>query len=129
MATSTLVRRRVIEPERLSIRHEWNVVHVRGEVDVTTAGRFRQALIACHADPVVSTLDLSGVGFFGAAGVTCFLDTDWPSRPHVGIIASRQVRRVLELCDLAYLLAPHGWRDAFDGWSGDDLPGAWANWS
>jgi anti-anti-sigma factor len=117
LMTSTLPITWYGESEGLCVWCASTVLHVRGDVDVATAPDFRRALAICDADPVVRALDLTQVTFFSAAGVRCFVEADWPQRPHVGIIASRPVCRVLELCDLDYLLAPHGWRDAFDGWT------------
>jgi anti-anti-sigma factor len=105
------------EPARLCVWRASTVLHVRGDVDVATAADFRRTLAICDADPIVRALDLAQVTFFSAAGVRCFVEADWPRRPHVGIIASRAVRRVLDVCGLEFLLAPHGWRDAFDGWT------------
>jgi anti-anti-sigma factor len=104
--------------DRLSIRYASTVVEVRGEIDLLTASEFRRALTICDSDPVVRALDLSRVSFFSAAGVRCFVEADWPGRPHVPVIASCSVRRVLDLCELGFLLEPHGWRCAFDGWTG-----------
>jgi anti-anti-sigma factor len=104
--------------DRLSIRYASTVIEVRGEIDLLTASEFRRALTICDSDPVVRALDLSRVSFFSAAGVRCFVEADWPGRPHVPVIASCSVRRVLDLCELGFLLEPHGWRCAFDGWTG-----------
>jgi anti-anti-sigma factor len=104
-------------PEQLAITYASTVIEVTGEIDVATAAEFRRALLMCDTDPIVRALDLSAVTFFSAAGVRCFVEADWPRRPHVGIIASCPVRRVLDLCGLTFLLAPHGWCHAFDGWT------------
>jgi len=99
--------------------HHWvepGVLHVVGEVDQWSVGRFGDALRACEADPCVQALDLSEVTFFSAAGVTCFVERAWTVRPHAAIIASQPVRRVLTLCDMEFLLGRHGWREAYDGW-------------
>jgi anti-anti-sigma factor len=101
----------------LAVSYASTVIKVAGEVDVATSADFRGALLMCDFDPVVTALDLSEVEFFSAAGVRCFVEADWTRRPHVVIIASPSVRRVLELCGLALLLDPHGWRHAFDGWT------------
>ena len=104
-------------PERLTITYASTVIKVAGEVDLATAAAFRRVIAICDRDPVVRALDLSDVSFFSAAGVRCFVEADWPRRPHVGIIASPPVRRVVDLCGLGFLLAPHGWCHAFDGWT------------
>lgn len=109
-----------VPSERLHVRSEFTVVHVIGDVDAATAPHFRRALMRCDDDPVVLALDLSRVSFFAAAGVHCFVDLGWPTRPHACVIASRSVRRVLEVCDLGFLLELHGWVGAFDGWSQSD---------
>lgn len=95
---------------------EPGVLHVVGDVDEWTAPTFCEALIACDDDPCIQALDLSGVEFFSAAGVGCFVEQAWTIRPHAAIIASRAVRRVLTLCDMEFLLGRHGWRTAYDGW-------------
>jgi anti-anti-sigma factor len=102
--------------DRLRVDHASTVIQVRGEIDVLTVPDFRRALQICDADPVVEALDLTCVGFFSAAGVRCFVEAEWPCRPHVPIIASQPVRRVLDVCELGFLLEPHGWRSAFEGW-------------
>jgi anti-anti-sigma factor len=104
-------------PERLCVWRASTVLHVGGDVDAATAAAFRRALDVCDSDPIVRALDLTQVAFFSAAGVRCFVEADWPQRPHVGIVASPAVRRVLQLCDLDVLLATHGWWSAFDGWT------------
>lgn len=104
------------EGSRLRHWKDFGVIHVTGDVDHWTAPSFLEALIACEQDPCVQALDLSGVGFFSAAGVGCFVERDWTIRPHASVIASRPVRRVLTLCDMEYLLGRHGWQEAYDGW-------------
>lgn len=104
------------DPSKIRYWAEPGVLHVTGEVDHWTAPSFQEALVACEADPCLQALDLSGVHFFSAAGVNCFVERAWTVRPHPAIIASRQVRRVLTLCDMEYLLGRHGWREAYDGW-------------
>ena len=94
---------------RLEYRVEGCVLHVSGAVDLSTMHVFHAALERCESDPCVQALDLSGVEFFSAVGARCFADRGWPTRPHVPIIASRLVRRVLTMCDMEFLLAPHGW--------------------
>lgn len=106
----------VIAVPGLHVRTEPSVVHVDGDVDAATAPAFRTALEICDSDPLVHSLDLSNVEFFSAAGVRCLVELEWPTRPHPQIVASRSVRRVLEICRLEFLLAPHGWEAAFDGW-------------
>jgi anti-anti-sigma regulatory factor len=84
---------------------------VAGEVDATSAATFGTALDTCNSDPTTGALDLSEVTFFSIAGVRCFVDHGWTTRPHPIVIASRAVLRVLTLCDLDLLLDPHGWFD------------------
>lgn len=102
---------------RLDVRYEPMTVRVAGEIDIATAPQFSDVLRRCERDLLVHTLDLSEVEFFSAAGVQCFIDRDWPICPHPAIVASAPVRRVLGLCGFEFLLAPHGWRTAFEGWS------------
>ena len=101
---------------RLRCWSEPGVLHVAGEVDRWTTPLFAESLIAGEADPCMQALDLTAVDFFSSAGVSCFVKLGWNGRPHVAIIASRAVRRVLALCDMEYLLGRHGWRQAYDGW-------------
>lgn len=94
----------------LDVRIEPGVVHVSGVVDRCTAHRFSEALSRCDDDMCIQALDLSAVEFFSSAGAWCFVDRGWPHRPHVPIIASRSVVRVLTVCDMEFLLGMHGWR-------------------
>jgi anti-anti-sigma regulatory factor len=93
-------------------RVEPGVVHVSGVVDAATVPVFAAALATCEDDPCIQALDLSAVEFFCSAGLWCFVDRGWPIQPHVSIIASPAVRRVLTICDMEFLLARHGWRAA-----------------
>lgn len=112
----------VLRPKPLSRWIEPGVMHAAGAIDRHTAADFLNVLRDCDADPTIVALDLSGVEFFSAAGVRCFVQLGWPERPHASVIASRAVRRILLICDMEFLLAPHGWRDAFDGWMCDGSP-------
>lgn len=95
--------------QRLSWENDRGVVHVSGDVDVVSAPQFHSILQVCDDDRFVIALDLTRVGCFSAAGVSCFVERGWLWRPHPIIIASRPVRRVLEVCDLDLLLEAHGW--------------------
>lgn len=98
--------------DHLSSWEEPGVLHVAGVVDVTTRQLFTRALAECETNPCMHALDLSSVEFFSSAGAGCFVERGWTDRPHVPIIASRIVRRVLVICDMVYLLDQHGWRHA-----------------
>lgn len=52
------------------------VVHLSGEIDISTEAHMREALWQCAADPEVRWLvcDLSDVDFMGCAGLTVLLD-------------------------------------------------------
>lgn len=115
MTMSSIPFEQSVSPERLSVVDAATVIKVAGEVDLATTDDFRRALAVCDRDPVVRALDLSGVSFFSAAGVRCFVEADWPRRPHVDIIAAPPVRRVLDLCGLGFLLASQPWSQPFDG--------------
>jgi anti-anti-sigma regulatory factor len=91
---------------------EPGVIHVVGAIDENARAMFARALSACETDPCVQALDLAGVDFFSSAGVRCFVERGWTVRPHVPIIASSIVRRVLSMCEMVYLLDQHGWRHA-----------------
>lgn len=82
-----------------------------GEVDAASADTFGTALDGCNGDPTTAALDLTEVTFFSVAGVRCFVEHGWATRPHPIVIASRAVLRVLTLCELDLVLDPHGWRD------------------
>lgn len=88
----------------LEVRCEAGVVAVRGEVDVDTLADFRRALERCGADPLVHTLDLTGVSFFSAAGAGALVEAQWTRRPHPVIIASEAVQRLVGICGLETLL-------------------------
>lgn len=90
------------------------IVRVAGDIDAATAAEFRAALEFCDDHPVIETLGLSEVGFFSAAGVRCFVELEWPTRPHPVIVGSAAVRRVLELCRLEFMLEPGRWMGAHD---------------
>lgn len=110
------VTRRLEPPSKIRRWHEPGVVRVAGEIDDWTVDEFQRALTDCDADPCVHALDLTGVEFFAAVGVSCFVERGWTVRPHAGIIASPAVRRVLTVCDMEFLLGLHGWQEAYDGW-------------
>lgn len=100
-----------VGPPGLDVWVEPLVVHLAGEIDAATTPTLRRSIERCDRDPSIAAIDLSEVTFFSAAGVRAFTEAGWPSRPHVDIIASPIVRRVLALCDLDFLLDRHGWRD------------------
>lgn len=110
--SATVLRHLRRPPSSLQVRLEPGVVHVAGVVDGGTVHTFASALAQCDEDPCIQALDLSAVEFFASAGVWCFIDRGWPIQPHVSIIASKPVRRVLTICDMEFLLARHGWRAA-----------------
>ena len=90
-------------------RIDRGVLQVVGEVDLTSEESFATALSVCHDDTTVAALDLSGVSFFSAAGVRCFVRQGWTTAAHPMIIASPAVRRVLTICEVEFLLERHGW--------------------
>ena len=96
-------------PPGLRWRIDRGVVEVVGEVDSTTEATFATALSVCNDDTTVAALDLSGVSFFSAAGVRCFVGQGWTVRAHPMVIASPAVRRVLTICGVDFLLERHGW--------------------
>lgn len=90
-------------------RVDRGVVEVAGEVDSTTEEAFATALSVCNDDTTVAALDLTGVSFFSAAGVRCFVRHGWTTAAHPMVIASPVVRRVLTICEVDFLLERHGW--------------------
>lgn len=111
--TATLTLLHLLRPPSpLDVRVEPGVVHVSGAVDADTARRFATALARCDEDPTIQALDLTDVDFFSSVGVWCLVDRGWPIKPHVSIISSPAVRRVLTMCDMEFMLALHGWRPA-----------------
>ncbi|MDW3216578.1 MAG: STAS domain-containing protein [Ilumatobacteraceae bacterium] len=105
---STSLRPTVRGP-RLTVERVSTVVRVAGEVDAASVSEFRRAVRWCDEDPIVQALDLTAVTFFDAAGVRCLVESAWPLRPHNLVIGSSAVRRTFELCELEFLLGPHGW--------------------
>ena len=98
------------DDHRLVVERTATVLHVSGEIDAAAAAEFSRTLRLCDDDHVVQALDLTAVTFFSAAGVRCLVEADWPWRPHVPLLASSAVRRVLGVCNLEWLLDAHGWR-------------------
>ncbi|MGN2636702.1 STAS domain-containing protein [Nocardia takedensis] len=83
------------------------VLTVNGEVDVASAPQLQSAIEeALKAQPPVLVVDLSGVGFFGSAGLSVLLVAS-EAAPAGGlrVVASDQVRRPIEVTGLDKLLA------------------------
>ena len=59
------------------VRDDVALVSVAGEVDIATAPTWRSTLAPLLSDSVVRLLvcDLTGLSFFGAAGISVLLDT------------------------------------------------------
>ncbi|MFE3080750.1 STAS domain-containing protein [Nocardia tengchongensis] len=77
---------------------------VVGEIDIQTAAIFRRALIDSLRDGEATLVDLSGVTFFGVAGIRALMvarDYARQRRGSLCISAPRCVNRVLEATGVA----------------------------
>jgi len=100
------------------------VAYVRGELDAAGNPLLQLTLLqALRRAEQLLTIDLSGVTFFGSAGVTALV---WVSQhpeaagKHVGVVAtSRIVTGPLELTGLLERLDVHGMPTAPDGPAAD----------
>ncbi|WP_054814485.1 STAS domain-containing protein [Nocardia arizonensis] len=83
------------------------VLMVTGEVDVASAPRLQAAVEeALREQPPVLVVDLSGVSFFGSAGLSVLLvATETAPAGGLRVVASDQVRRPIEVTGLDKLLA------------------------
>jgi len=71
---------------------------VRGEVDTATAHDLDDAYESLRPDPDGLTVDLSGVTFFSAAGVTRLVRWGSQTGGPLRIVVSPQVERLLAIC-------------------------------
>jgi anti-anti-sigma factor len=91
----------------LWVESEWRgdalIVRAVGELDASTLPSLRQALAACGTPPVALrtlALDLSGVTFFGAAGLATVLETNQCCRQagiRLAVVTSQAVSLMLQL--------------------------------
>ncbi|MET8654000.1 MULTISPECIES: STAS domain-containing protein [Nocardia] len=96
----------LLEVERTSVGST-AVLTVSGEVDVASAPQLQSAIDeALREQPPVLVVDLSGVGFFGSAGLSVLLvATEAAPSGGLRVVASDQVRRPIEVTGLDKLLA------------------------
>lgn len=86
------------------------VVHIAGELDMSSAGRLRQDLLAAVDDPAVTVVkaDLSGVTFIDSTGIGVLIATNNAAtragRRFVVTRASAPVIRVLRIVGVTELL-------------------------
>lgn len=86
------------------------VLHLAGDLDLTTADRFQQiATTALAGVPPVLVLDLTDVAFLASAGLSALVATHLAAAaqhtPLRVVAASRLTRRPIELTGLADVLA------------------------
>jgi anti-sigma B factor antagonist len=84
---------------------EWTIVHVRGEIDMATAPRLRQALVGAMRDekPHV-VVDLDGVLFVDSTGLGVLIGALVRARRSGGdLVLSGLARRLSELFSLVGL--------------------------
>ncbi len=95
----------MIEPFHVAFDRATGVLVVQGELDEWTA---RQVDALDLAGQQIRHIDCRGTSFLSAAGLTALLErcTSGP----VTMTASRQVRRVIEICHLGevFLIDPDG---------------------
>ncbi|MEV6558094.1 STAS domain-containing protein [Nocardia sp. NPDC051756] len=82
------------------------VLTIGGEVDAVSAPQLQSGIEeALERAPAVLVLDLSGVGFFGSAGLSVLLlALDKLDRDSLRVVASPQVRRPIEVTGLDGML-------------------------
>lgn len=74
------------------------VLSVDGEIDVWTEPRFRAILVDAVRRDDVTVVDLSGVTFFGSAGIEPFVD--FARRFDGRVVTSTAIDRLLALLDI-----------------------------
>lgn len=102
------------ESRALHVRLDWvgstAVLTVNGEVDAVSAPQLQSGVEdALEQAPTVLVVDLSGVGFFGSAGLSVLLlALDKLTKNSLRVVASPQARRPIEVTGLDGML------DVFD---------------
>lgn len=86
-----------------------DVIHLSGPIDRGGVPLFAAVLWTCDRDTTVNALDLTAVASFSPSAANCFVERGWHQRPHPTVIASPDVRLVLEDRGLTGLLDRHGW--------------------
>lgn len=98
------------ESRVLQVRLEWvdsaAVLTVGGEVDALSAPQLQSGIDdALGNEPAVLVVDLSGVGFFGSAGLSVLLlAVRAVAKDGLRVVASPQVRRPIEVTGLDGIL-------------------------
>ena len=86
-------------PLKLSTRQDGNgntVLTVTGEIDMSNAAVFRDALSQAGTSPADFTVDLTGADYLDSAGLTALL----PYAPRIKIIATTVLAPVLSVSGL-----------------------------
>lgn len=98
------------ESRALQVRLEWAgsaaVLTVSGEVDAVSAPQLQSGIEeALERTPAVLVVDLSGVSFFGSAGLSVLLlALEKLAKENLRVVASPQVRRPIEVTGLDGML-------------------------
>ncbi|MFE9580026.1 STAS domain-containing protein [Nocardia sp. NPDC006044] len=98
------------ESRALQVRLNWvgttAVLTARGEVDAASAPQLQSGIEeALDRTPPVLVIDLSGVGFFGSAGLSVLLlALEKLAKDSLRVVASPQVRRPIEVTGLDGML-------------------------
>lgn len=106
------------ESRALQIRLDWAdsaaVLTVDGEVDAVSAPQLQSGVEdALKRLPAVLVVDLSGVSFFGSAGLSVLLlALDQLAENSLRVVASPQVRRPIEVTGLDRMLDVYDTRPA-----------------
>ena len=97
---------------RRSVRNQWVVLAMTGELDLGTSPMLRQAVVAAVADGHNNlVIDLSGVDFIDSAGPGSVIGALRRVRSHDGhlllVCSDQRVLRVFEMCDLDRVFTFH----------------------
>jgi|TARA_Y100000310_G_scaffold239910_2_gene243687 anti-sigma B factor antagonist len=97
---------------RRSVRNQWVVLAMTGELDLGTSPMLRQAVVAEVADGHNHlVIDMSRVDFIDSAGLGSIIGALRRVRSHDGhlllVCSQQQVRRAFEMCDLDRVFTFH----------------------
>ncbi|MGI8426126.1 MAG: STAS domain-containing protein [Actinomycetota bacterium] len=105
---------------------DWTVIDIWGEVDVNTAPRLKEAIVATVArDKTMVALNLAGVGFLDSTGLAVLVGGAKRARQANGDLAlispNEQILRVLSITNLIKVLPVYASVEALAGIKDDGL--------